>query len=307
MIKALEEILRQDDRNASAEAPPEVQKNASAEAFEVEAAVESAVEGVEKPTYTQKRADGLSALAEHFIATATVDDENGGIKALAGHERCQLVLHVQAETLEAEHEHGDCCDCHHDTSLLKPHNIEHQWITPQSAKRFSCDASILTVVEDKYGNVLNLGRKTRTISPALKKALVIRDETCRFPGCCANKYVEFHHVLHWSNGGQTNPDNLIKLCRFHHDQLHQGHYTIHLQRQTEKNHGQKWVFKTAAGEVIEHNPVLPVSKTNDFFEAQWPNIDSRTAVTDWRGKPLNYPRAIKDLLRCKKSDKGRGR
>ncbi|NQZ10785.1 MAG: HNH endonuclease, partial [Algicola sp.] len=159
----------------------------------------------------------------------------------------------------------------------------------------------------EYGNVLNLGRRTRTVSPALKKALDIRDETCRFPGCCANKYVEFHHVKHWGDFGPTNPDNLVKLCRFHHDKLHQGHFTVHLQQQTKQNYGQKWLFKTAAGEVIEPNPILPMSKTNDFFEEEWPNIDSQTAVSRWRGKPLNYPRVIKDLLRCKKSNKGRGR
>ncbi|NQZ09170.1 MAG: HNH endonuclease [Algicola sp.] len=165
----------------------------------------------------------------------------------------------------------------------------------------------MTAVEDEYGNVLNLGRRTRTVSPALKKALDIRDETCRFPGCCANKYTEFHHVIHWSNFGPTNPDNLVKLCRFHHDQLHQGHYTIHLQQQTKKNHGQKWLFKTATGETIELNPVLPQPKNEDFFEVEWPNIDSQTAVSRWRGKPLDYPRVIKDLLWCKHTHKAHHR
>ncbi|NQZ07003.1 MAG: DUF222 domain-containing protein [Algicola sp.] len=288
LIKALEEISRQQNKNDSAEATAQEQ-NDSAEAALVEQA-----------SYSQKRADAIAALAEHFIATATVDDENGGIKALAGHERCQVVLHVQAETLQAEHEHGDGCNCHYDAPFLAQSHIDQQWITPANAKRFSCDASILTAVEDKYGNVLNLGRKTRTVSPTLKRALDIRDTSCRFPGCCANKYVDFHHIQHWCNGGETEPDNLIKLCRFHHDQLHQSYYTIHLQQQSDKNYGHKWLFIAATGEVIAPNSVLPMPKTKDFMDTQWPNINSNTGVSRWQGKPLDYPRALIDLLWCKR-------
>ena len=61
-------------------------------------------------------------------------------------------------------------------------------------------AYLLTVLEDKEGNVLNLGRKTRVISLVLKWELDIRDETCRFPGCCESRYVDFHHIEHWANG-----------------------------------------------------------------------------------------------------------
>ncbi|NQZ12348.1 MAG: HNH endonuclease, partial [Algicola sp.] len=304
LIKAIEEIMRQEDRNASAEAHEEG-RNDSAEASE-KGLVDVPV--VEKATYSQRRADAMSVLVEHFIATATVDDENGGAQALAGHERVQVVLHVNVDTLKAEHEqqleleheHGESCNCNHDT----PANMDYQWISMANAKRFSSDASLYTVLEDRYGNVLNLSRKTRTITTALGRALHIRDESCRFPGCCANKYVDFHHILHWGNGGETEPDNLIKLCRFHHAQLHKGHFTILLQEQTCKNYGQKWIFKNAAGSVIEPSPALsaPRSKTGlkDFMEEQWPHINSQTGVSDWKGKPLNYSKAIGDLIRCKR-------
>ena len=100
LIKAIEEIMRQADRNASAEAP-EAGRNASAEASEQE---QIGVAAVEKASYSQRRADAISVLVEHFIATATVDDENGGVQALAGHERCQVVLHLNVDTLKAEHD-----------------------------------------------------------------------------------------------------------------------------------------------------------------------------------------------------------
>jgi hypothetical protein len=266
------------------------------------------VPAVEKASYSQRRADAMSVLVEHFIATATGDDENGGAQALAGHERVQVVLHVNVDTLKAEHEHqlelehehGESCNCNHDT----PANMDYQWISMANAKRFSSDASLYTVLEDKYGNVLNLSRKTRTITTALRRALDIRDETCRFPGCCANKYVDFHHIQHWGNGGETEPDNLIKLCRFHHAQLHKGHFTILLQQQTYKNYGQKWIFKNAACEVIESCPTLSLQPSTtgnkDFMEAQWPDINSQTGVSHWQGKPLNYSKVIGDLIRCKR-------
>ena len=97
---------------------------------------------------------------------------------------------------------------------------------------------------------------------------------------------------------------LIKLCRFHHAQLHKGHFTILLQQQTYKNHGQKWIFKNAAGEAIEPCPTLALPRSitaiKDFMEEQWPHINSQTGVSHWQGKPLNYSKAIGALIRCKR-------
>ncbi|MCJ8271560.1 MAG: hypothetical protein MJK04_19440, partial [Psychrosphaera sp.] len=67
---------------------------------------------------------------------------------------------------------------------------------------------------------------------------------------------------------------------------------------------QKWIFKNAAGEVIEPCPTLRVSpsttRIKDFMEEQWPYINSQTGVSHWQGKPLNYSKAIGDLIRCKR-------
>ncbi len=288
LIKALEELIRQEGKNASAEAPEEEQHNAPV---------------VEKTSNSQNRADALAKIAEHFIATATVDDENGGVQTLAGHERCQVVLHLSVDSLKAEHKHSNNCS----SSNHNPQHMDYQWISKANTKRFSSDASLYTVLEDTYGNVLNLSRKTRTVSTALKRALNLRDTTCRFPGCCANNYVDFHHIQHWSNGGRTGPDNLIKLCRFHHRLLHKGHYTVHIQEQTEHNHGQKWIFKTADGEIIESNPTLTISGptmgAGGIMEVKWPDINSKTGVPRWRGEPLDYPRALRDLFWCKHQKK----
>ena len=186
LVKALEEMTRQQYKNAPAEAS-EKEQCAPAGASKEE---RCEVPAVEKSSNSQKRADALTAITEHFIATATVDDGNGGAQALAGHERVQVVLHMSVDSLKAEHEHGEHCNCSN-------HRMENQWISSANAKKFSSDASLYAVMEDKYGNVLNVGRKTRTVGTALKRALDLRDCTCRFPGCCANKYVDFHHILYW--------------------------------------------------------------------------------------------------------------
>ena len=144
----------------------------------------------------------------------------------------------------------------------QPSHIDGQWISDENAKRLCSDAALYTVLLDDNNNVLNCGRKTRTVNKAIKRALNIRDDTCCFPGCSEKHYVAFHHVIHWGYGGETNPDNLLKLCNFHHTLLHSGRYTIELQEQTEENNNQKWLFKTATGEVIVRNPVLPPCNLN---------------------------------------------
>ncbi len=254
---------------------------------------------VETATFAQRRADALSAVFEHYIASdANENDE--GLKSLAGHERCQVVLHLDVETLKQDHH---CCEHGHDDAdnptyqhQMPPH-LDKQWISLENAKRFSCDASLLTVLEDKDGNVLNLGRKTRTIPPMLSRALNIRDETCRFPGCCESRYVEFHHITHWANGGETNKDNLVKLCCFHHDELHLGHYSIEIKTSGEKR---TLVFKTSTGQVMEPNPKFShctvESTVKGYFEQQWPDINSHTGDSRWQGETMDYGMAIDALL-----------
>jgi len=74
--------------------------------------------------------------------------------------------------------------------------------------------------------VLSLGRKRRTVSPALRRALAARDRGCRFPGCDRTRFVDAHHVQHWCRGGETNLENLVLLCRRHHRLVHERGYTL---------------------------------------------------------------------------------
>jgi hypothetical protein len=71
----------------------------------------------------------------------------------------------------------------------------------ETARRLPCDSSVITVVEDDAGEPLDVGRRTRSIPPALRRALNARDRGCRFPGCTHRRYVDGHHVHHWADGG----------------------------------------------------------------------------------------------------------
>ena len=130
------------------------------------------------------RADALAKMAEHFLATAGESPELQGLK---GSERCQVVLHVDINTLRQHSGAGNPAQehCHMD---------DKQWLSPQTARRLACDTSLITVLEDEEGRVLNIGRKSRTVPAHISRALGLRDKTCRFPGCCESRYVDAHHI-----------------------------------------------------------------------------------------------------------------
>ena len=83
----------------------------------------------------------------------------------------------------------------------------------ETVRRLACDASLLRVLENEHGEPLDVGRKTRSIPPAIRRALRSRDAGCRFPGCTHQRYVDAHHIEHWADGGETKLSNLVTLCR----------------------------------------------------------------------------------------------
>ena len=123
----------------------------------------------------------------------------------------QVFVHVDADTLGAEDSGGQL----EDGAPLRP----------ETARRLACDASIVRILE-RDGRPLSVGRRTRTVPPALRRALQTRDHCCRFPGCTQRRFLHAHHIDHWAHGGLTDLDNLIHLCRFHHRLVHEGGYTL---------------------------------------------------------------------------------
>ena len=84
-------------------------------------------------------------------------------------------------------------------------------VSAETARR-RLRAATVTMHHGLGGEILDVGRRTRTISPALRRALSARDRQCRFPGC-GNRRCDSHHIEHWADGGRTVLDNLVLLCR----------------------------------------------------------------------------------------------
>src|SRR6266511_2691427 len=102
-------------------------------------------------------------------------------------------------------------------------------ITAETARRLACDATVIPAVLGTAGEPLDLGRAARLVSTAQRRALVLRDQGCRFPGCDRPpQWTDAHHLVPWAHGGPTNLDNLVSPCRWHHTAVHEGGWTLHL-------------------------------------------------------------------------------
>jgi hypothetical protein len=233
----------------------------------IDAAVDDVPAGTSaepRESFSARRADALAVLAETFLAHGAME-MNGG-------DRNQIVVHVAAETLR-DRKPG-CCEIEHGPS-----------IAAETARRISCDASLVLLRENANGEPLNVGRKTRAISPALWRALKTRDKGCRFPGCANSRYMDAHHIIHWANGGETRPDNLVCLCRFHHRAVHEGGIRI------EELANGALSFVKANGIVIDST--APGYRQPRGDARQMP---AGAAVAKWRGEKMDVGLGVEILM-----------
>jgi hypothetical protein len=155
------------------------------------------------------------------------------------------------------------------------------------------------------GRVLDVGRRTRTISPALRRALSYRDRTCRFPGC-ATRVCDGHHVIHWADGGPTSLDNLLLLCRRHHTAVHEQGYRVELEPDGNARFFSPYGHELPASPTqppVAENPALELAgrlAADDVLVAPWSGtatnigggrVDYCVALTVVRGRPcpLDWP------------------
>ncbi|MBP7778129.1 MAG: HNH endonuclease [Acidobacteria bacterium] len=149
--------------------------------------------------------DALALLAESALATHF----DGGT---AG-DRYQVVVHVNAEDA-ANTRSESSTRCASPAALDCVVEVDHGawYVSMDTSQRLSCDASLVHMRYDADGAVLDVGRKTRTNPPSIRRALAARDTGCRFPGC-TSRICNAHDVHHWANGGATRVENLVLLCR----------------------------------------------------------------------------------------------
>ena len=214
--------------------------------------------------FSARRADALALLAESFLAH--------GAQESPGTDRHQIVVHVSAETLRDRS--AGCCEFEHGPSMAA-----------ETARRLSCDASVVALTESDDGEPLNVGRKTRTISAPLRRALNARDRGCRFPGCANSRYLDAHHVEHWANGGETRPSNLVSLCRFHHHAVHEGGIRIE-------------ILDDVALRFVKPNGTAVDSIAPGYTQppGDWKQLPAGTLVNRWRGERMDYDLGVEVLF-----------
>ncbi len=153
----------------------------------------------------------------------------------AAERRAAALMHLAEASLtepanDAGSSSADRYQVHVELNPRGSHLTDGPGLHEATIKRLTCDASLVAHRTDADGNPLDVGRKTRTVPTALRRALQRRDRGCRFPGCTQHRFVDAHHVRHWADGGATNLDNLVLLCRRHHRSVHEEGFRIEVER-----------------------------------------------------------------------------
>lgn len=221
-----------------------------------------------------RRADALTDIAETYMN----NNESSGSTA----DRYQVVVHVHPEgAVTAE----------------TPHIEDGPHVTAETSRRIACDSSVVAIKDDKTGEPLSIGRRSRTIPPPMRRALRNRDKGCRFPGCTNTRFVDGHHIQHWADGGETSLDNLVLLCRRHHHLVHEGGFDC------QRTHNGKVRFNDQRQQPLDSSHSLPGVAANDdvlrwidreFFES---TIDSETCTAKWyAGERMDWDMAVGALF-----------
>ena len=228
----------------------------------------------DSPTMEQQQADALELLAEVALRHELDPGAPG--------ERFQVVVHVDADVLADADAPGQSV---FDDGARVPAG---------TSQRLACDASRIVMRHDADGRIVEIGARTRTIPPALRRALHYRDGGCRFPGCGV-RFGQGHHIDHWAHGGPTTLSNLVLLCRRHHRAVHEEGYQVARQADGELR------FLRPNGRLLPEVPA-PVAAPDDPVQdlrarhhAEGLRLHAHTATPGWLGEPLDVGYAI-DVL-----------
>jgi 5-methylcytosine-specific restriction endonuclease McrA len=228
----------------------------------------------ETPPLAQQQADALALVAKTAL--------HHGIDPGAPGERYQVVVHVDAPVLADPDAPGQ--------SVLE----DGAHVSSETSRRLACDATRVVMRHAPDGHATEVGARTRTIPPALRRALHYRDRGCRFPGCGLS-FGQGHHIRHWAHGGPTTLSNLAMLCRRHHRAVHEEGYQVERQADGELR------FRRPDGRLLPAVPspaavpADPVQVLRARHEALGLRLGARTAMPGGLGEPLDVGYAI-DVL-----------
>ena len=166
----------------------------------------------------------------------------------------------------------------------------------EAARRVACDAGLVVLRHAADGQVLDVGRRSRTVPSAMRRALLSRDHgQCQFPGC-ESRHCDAHHVEHWADGGETRLQNLVLACRFHHRALHEGGFRV-----VPGDADGQFRFLRPDGTPLPAEPPLaswegaPLAPTDARLAAAGIGIGPHTATPEWYGESLDLTAAL-DVL-----------
>ena len=263
ILKALEMQMEKQFREPS-------QDDVSAETPEAPETPETPEEPEARSPVAARRADALAEIAETHMNSRPVANSTA--------DRYQVIVHVSDETSWLED---------------GPH------VSAETSRRLGCDCNVIRLQESNEGEPLSIGRRSRLVPPTIRRALRLRDDGCRFPGCTRKHFVDAHHIEHWSKGGETSLENLVQLCREHHRLVHEGGFRC------EKTRSGEIVFKDARKRPLSHWSALPRrNSANDvlnYLHERFDHlrIDSDTCVPHWyAGDTCDWQMAVEGLLAC---------
>jgi len=219
------------------------------------------------------QSEETAAAVPEDVTTSDSSAAGGGRTRRTNRPPVEVVVHITAADLQGATELGD-------------------GISAETSRRLLCDAGVVAMLEDERGRTIDVGRKTRTISAALRRALERRDEGCRFPSCTNRRFVDGHHIVHWIDGGETSLANTLLICRRHHRYLHECGFTV-------ERDGDDFVFRDPAGAIIEAHPGRPALGADIAqFVNGWLEFPLASAATRWReappwtGERVDYERCL---------------
>jgi hypothetical protein len=228
----------------------------------------------ETPSAEQQQADALALLAEAALHHCLDPGAPG--------ERYQVVVHVDGPVLADADAPGQ--------SVLDGGTH----VPAGTSQRLACDATRVIMRHEGDGQIAEVGARTRTIPPAIRRALHHRDRGCRFPGC-GLPFGQGHHIRHWAQGGPTTLSNLAMLCRRHHRAVHEEGYRVECQP------GGALRFRRPDGTLlpdlppppsVPHDPVQALRAKHEIAGLR---LHARTACPGWHGERLDVGYAI-DVL-----------
>jgi hypothetical protein len=184
----------------------------------------------------RRRADAIGFVAEQSLANSSAPVRRA--------DRFRVVLHVDGDALRAGESDG------RESRGAPPGQsvLAGQRVSAETSRRLACHAAVTRTIA---GDDDTIRSRTRTIPPAIRRALEQRDRGCRFPGC-GLRFCDAHHVRHWADGGATRLDNLVLLCRRHHRAVHEEGFRVAIDA------GGDVVFHTPWGGRLPDAPASPV-------------------------------------------------